>query len=123
MSYNPTDFFVKKATNNDVKIEHDPSVITRKSERKTMNGKDIAEYQREASRGGQIGSKQANMGLASSMSKSDRQVHLLAGIKRGTYKSIPQICMSLNIAESTAKKYLRELNIAFDPKSGEIKKS
>ena len=47
MSYNPTDFFVKKQPNNDVKIEHDPSVITRKSERKTMNAKDIAEYQRE----------------------------------------------------------------------------
>jgi len=77
MSYNPTDFFVKKATNNDVKIEHDPSVITRKSERKKMSAKDIAEYQREASRGGQIGSKQANMGLASSMSKSNMRKLLL----------------------------------------------
>jgi DNA-binding CsgD family transcriptional regulator len=123
MGYDPTKFFCKGSTTGEVKVEYDPSVITRKSERKVMNAKDIAEYQREASRGGQIGSKQANMGLASSMSKSDRQVHLLAGIKRGTYKSIPQICMSLNIAESTAKKYLRELNIEFDTKTGVIKKS
>ena len=123
MSYNPTDFFVKKETNNDVKIEHDPSVITRKSERKTMMPKILLNINVKHQGGGQIGSKQANMGLASSMSKSDRQVHLLAGIKRGTYKSIPQICMSLNIAESTAKKYLRELNITFDTKTGEIKKS
>lgn len=123
MGYNPKDFFGKSVKSSGVKVEYDPSVITRKSERKKMSAKEIAEYQREASRGGQIGSKQANMGLASSMSKSDRQVHLLAGIKRGTYKSIPQICMSLNIAESTAKKYLRELNIEFEPKTGVIKKS
>ena len=37
MSYNPTDFFKKRKENvGEVKIEFDPNVITRKSERKEL---------------------------------------------------------------------------------------
>ena len=121
MSYNPTDFFKKKKENvGEVKVEFDPNVITRKSERKAMSTKEIAEYSREAVRGTSLGS-QANMGLSSSMGKSDRQTALIAGIKKGKFKSVAQIAMALNVKEPTVKKYLKELNIDFDLKTGRLK--
>lgn len=122
MSYNPTDFFKKKKENvGEVKIEFDPNVITRKSERKAMSTKEIAEYSREAVRGTSLGSSQANMGLSSSMGKSDRQTALIAGIKKGKFKSVAQIAMALNVKEPTVKRYLKELNIDFDLKTGRLK--
>ena len=122
MSYNPNDFFKKSSTSTgEVLTTYDPNVITRKSERKAMSTKEIAEYSREAVRGTSLGSSQANMGLSSSMGKSDRQTALIAGIKKGKFKSIAQIAMALNVKEPTVKKYLKELNIDFDLKTGRVK--
>ena len=60
------------------------------------------------------------MGLSSSMGKSDRQTALIAGIKKGKLKSVAQISMALNVKEPTVKKYLKELKIDFDPKTGKL---
>ena len=122
MGYNPNDFFSKKSSTNtgEVITTYDPSVITRKSERKAMSSKEIAEYSREASRGTGLRNAQSNMGLSSSMGKSDRMTALIAGIKKGRLKSVPQIAMVLKVQEYTVKKYLKELKIDFDPTTGEI---
>ena len=122
MGYNPNDFFSKKSSTNtgEVITTYDPSVITRKSERKTMSSKEIAEYSREASRGTGLRNAQSNMGLSSSMGKSDRMTALIAGIKKGRLKSVPQIAMVLKVQEQTVKKYLKELKIDFDPTTGKI---
>ena len=122
MGYNPNDFFSKKSSTNtgEVVTTYDPSVITRKSERKVMSGKEIAEYSREASRGTGLRNARSNMGLSSSMGKSDRMTALIAGIKKGRLKSVPQIAMVLKVQEYTVKKYLKELKIDFDPTTGKI---
>ena len=122
MGYNPNDFFSKKSSTNtgEVITTYDPSVITRKSERKVMSGKEIAEYSREASRGTGLRNAQSNMGLSSSMGKSDRMTALIAGIKKGRLESVPQIAMVLKVQEYTVKKYLKELKIDFDPVTGKI---
>ena len=122
MGYNPNDFFSKKSSTNtgEVVTTYDPSVITRKSERKVMSGKEIAEYSREASRGTGLRNAQSNMGLSSSMGKSDRMTALIAGIKKGRLKSVHQIAMVLKVQEQTVKKYLKELKIDFDPTTGKI---
>ena len=122
MGYNPNDFFSKKSSTNtgEVVTTYDPSVITRKSERKVMSGQEIAEYSREASRGTGLRNAQSNMGLSSSMGKSDRMTALIAGIKKGRLKSVPQIAMVLKVQEYTVKKYLKELKIDFDPTTGKI---
>lgn len=122
MGYNPNDFFSKKSSTNtgEVITTYDPSVITRKSERKVMSGKEIAEYSREASRGTGLRNAQSNMGLSSSMGKSDRMTALIAGIKKGRLKSVHQIAMVLKVQEQTVKKYLKELKIDFDPTTGKI---
>lgn len=122
MGYNPNDFFSKKSSTKtgEVVTTYDPSVITRKSERKVMSGKEIAEYSREASRGTGLRNAQSNMGLSSSMGKSDRMTALIAGIKKGRLKSVPQIAMVLKVQEQTVKKYLKELKIDFDPTTGKI---
>ena len=45
MGYNPNDFFKKSSTSTgEVVTTYDPSVITRKSERKVMSNAEIAEY-------------------------------------------------------------------------------
>ena len=54
------------------------------------------------------------------MGKSDRQTALIAGIKKGKLKSVAQISMALNVKEPTVKKYLKELKIDFDPKTGKL---
>lgn len=121
MGYNPNDFFKKHSPHTgEVVTTHDPNVITRKSERKVMSSKEIAEYSREASRGTGLRNAQSNMGLSSSMGKSDRLTALIAGVKKGSFKSIPQIAMVLKVQEPTVKKYLKELNIAFDSTTGKI---
>ena len=122
MGYNPNDFFSKKSSTNtgEVVTTYDPSVITRKSERKAMSDKEIVEYQREASRGTGLRNAQSNLGLSSSMGKSDRLTALIAGVKKGSLKSVPQIAMALNVQEPTVKKYLKELNIAYDSETGKI---
>lgn len=121
MGYNPNDFFSKKSsTNSEVVVTYDPSVITRKSERKVMSDKEIVEYQREASRGTGLRNAQSNMGLSSAMGKSDRLTALIAGVKKGSLKSVPQIAMVLKVQEQTVKKYLKELNIDFEPTTGKI---
>lgn len=123
MGYNPNDFFKKSSTSTgagEVVTTYDPSVITRKSERKVMSNTEIAEYSREASRGTGLRNAQSNMGLSSSMGKSDRQTALLAGVKKGSFKSVAQIAMALNVQEPTVKKYLKELKIDFDPSTGKI---
>lgn len=122
MGYNPNDFFSKKSSTNtgEVITTYDPSVITRKSERKVMSDTEIAEYSREASRGTGLRNAQSNMGLSSSMGKSDRMTALIAGIKKGRLKSVPQIAMVLKVQEYTVKKYLKELKIDFDPTTGKI---
>ena len=122
MGYNPNDFFSKKSSTNtgEVITTYDPSVITRKSERKVMSGKEITEYSREASRGTGLRNAQSNMGLSSSMGKSDRMTALIAGIKKGRLKSVHQIAMVLKVQEQTVKKYLKELKIDFDPTTGKI---
>lgn len=122
MGYDPTKFFKKPESSSGVVVEYDPNVITRKSQRKAMSPKDIINYQREASRGGQIGSKQSNMGLNSSMAKSDRKIAVLAGIKNGTFKTVPQIAYVLQVSELTVKKYLKELGITYENQSGRILK-
>lgn len=121
MGYNPNDFFKKSSTHTgEVVVTYDPSVITRKSERKVMSDKEIVEYQREASRGTGLRNAQSNLGLSSSMGKSDRLTALIAGVKKGSLKSVPQIAMALNVQEPTVKKYLKELNIAYDSETGKI---
>ena len=120
MGYNPKDFFKGGTSTGNVVTTYDPSVITRKSERKVMSSKEIAEYSREASRGKGLRNAQSNMGLSSSMGKSDRQTALLAGVKKGSFKSVAQIAMALNVQEATVKKYLKELDIAFDSSTGKI---
>lgn len=121
MGYNPNDFFKKHSPHTgEVVTTYDPNVITRKSERKVMSSKEIAEYSREASRGTGLRNAQSNMGLSSSMGKSDRLTALIAGVKKGSFKSIPQIAMVLKVQEPTVKKYLKELNIAFDSTTGKI---
>lgn len=121
MGYNPNDFFSKKSsTNSEVVVTYDPSVITRKSERKVMSDKEIVEYQREASRGTGLRNAQSNLGLSSAMGKSDRLTALIAGVKKGSLKSVSQIAMALNVQERTVKKYLKELDIAFDSSTGKI---
>ena len=122
MGYNPNDFFSKKSSTNtgEVITTYDPSVITRKSERKVMSDTEIAEYSREATRGTGLRNAQSNMGLSSSMGKSDRMTALIAGIKKGSLKSVPQIAMVLKVQEYTVKKYLKELKIDFDPTTGKI---
>lgn len=120
MGYNPKDFFKGGTSTGNVVTTYDPSVITRKSERKVMSSKEIAEYSREASRGTGLRNAQSNMGLSSSMGKSDRQTALLAGVKKGSFKSVAQIAMALNVQEATVKKYLKELNIAYDSSTGKI---
>lgn len=121
MGYNPNDFFSKKSsTNSEVVVTYDPSVITRKSERKVMSDKEIVEYQREASRGTGLRNAQSNLGLSSAMGKSDRLTALIAGVKKGSLKSVSQIAMALNVQEQTVKKYLKELDIAFDSSTGKI---
>lgn len=121
MGYNPNDFFSKKSsTNSEVVVTYDPSVITRKSERKVMSDKEIVEYQREASRGTGLRNAQSNLGLSSAMGKSDRLTALIAGVKKGSLKSVSQIAMVLKVQEATVKKYLKELNIAYDSATGEI---
>lgn len=120
MGYNPKDFFKGGISTGNVVTTYDPSVITRKSERKVMSSKEIAEYSREASRGTGLRNAQSNMGLSSSMGKSDRQTALLAGVKKGSFKSVAQIAMALNVQEATVKKYLKELDIAFDSSTGKI---
>lgn len=120
MGYNPKDFFKGGTSTGNVVTTYDPSVITRKSERKVMSSKEIAEYSREASRGTGLRNAQSNMGLSSSMGKSDRQTALLAGVKKGSFKSVAQIAMALNVQEATVKKYLKELDIAFDSSTGKI---
>ena len=54
------------------------------------------------------------------MGKSDRMTALLAGVKKGSLKSVPQIAMVLKVQEATVKKYLKELNIAYDSETGKI---
>ena len=121
MGYNPNDFFSKKSsTNSEVVVTYDPSVITRKSERKVMSDKEIVEYQREASRGTGLRNAQSNLGLSSAMGKSDRLTALIAGVKKGSLKSVSQIAMVLKVQEATVKKYLKELNIAYDSETGKI---
>lgn len=121
MGYNPNDFFKKRSPHTgEVVTTYDPNVITRKSERKVMSSKEIAEYSREASRGTGLRNAQSNMGLSSSMGKSDRLTALIAGVKKGSFKSIPQIAMALNVQEPTVKKYLKELEIGFDSTTGKI---
>lgn len=121
MGYNPNDFFKKSSTSTgEVVTTYDPSVITRRSERNVMSSKEIAEYSREASRGTGLQNAQSNMGLSSSMGKSDRQTALLAGVKKGRFKSVAQIAMALNVQEPTVKKYLKELEIDFDSSTGKI---
>lgn len=121
MGYNPNDFFKKSSTSTgEVVTTYDPSVITRRSERKVMSSKEIADYPREASRGTGLRNAQSNMGLSSSMGKSDRQTALLAGVKKGRFKSVAQIAMALNVQEPTVKKYLKELGIDFDSSTGKI---
>lgn len=89
MGYNPNDFFKKSSTSTgEVVTTYDPSVITRRSERKVMSSKEIADYSREVSRGTSLRNAQSNMGLSSSMGKSDRQTALLAGVKKGRFKSV-----------------------------------
>ena len=120
MGYNPKDFFKGGTSAGKVVTTYDPSVITRKSERKVMSNVEIAEYSREASRGTGLRNAQSNMGLSSSMGKSDRQTALLAGVKKGSFKSVAQIAMALNVQEPTVKKYLKELKIDFDSATGKI---
>lgn len=121
MGYNPNDFFSKKSsTNSEVVVTYDPSVITRKSERKVMSDKEIVEYQREASRGTGLRNAQSNLGLSSAMGKSDRLTALIAGVKKGSLKSVSQIAMVLKVQEATVKKHLKELNIAYDSETGKI---
>ena len=122
MGYNPNDFFSKKSSTGtgEVVVTYDPSVITRKSERKVMSENEIVEYQREASKGTGLRNAQSNMGLSSAMGKSDRLTALIAGVKKGSLKSVPQIAMVLKVQEQTVKKYLKELNIDFDPTTGKI---
>ena len=120
MGYNPKDFFKGGTSTGNVVTTYDSSVITRKSERKVMSSKEIAEYSREASRGTGLRNAQSNMGLSSSMGKSNRLTALLAGVKKGSLKSVPQIAMVLKVQEPTVKKYLKELNIAFDSTTGKI---
>lgn len=121
MGYNPNDFFKKSSTSTgEVVTTYDPSVITRRSERKVMSSKEIADYSREVSRGTSLRNAQSNMGLSSSMGKSDRQTALLAGVKKGRFKSVVQIAMALNVQEPTVKKYLKELKIDFEPSTGKI---
>ena len=121
MGYNPNDFFKKSSTNTgEVITTYDPNVITRRSERKVMSNAEIVEYSREASRGTGLRNAQSNMGLSSSMGKSDRMTALLAGVKKGSFKSVAQIAMALNVQEPTVKKYLKELKIDFDPSTGKI---
>jgi hypothetical protein len=120
MGYNPKDFFKGGTSAGKVVTTYDPSVITRKSERKVMSNAEIAEYSREASRGTGLRNAQSNMGLSSSMGKSDRQTALLAGVKKGSFKSVAQIAMALNVQEPTVKKYLKELKIDFDSATGKI---
>lgn len=121
MGYNPNDFFKKSSTNTgEVITTYDPNVITRRSERKVMSNAEIVEYSREASRGTGLRNAQSNMGLSSSMGKSDRMTALLAGVKKGRFKSVAQIAMALNVQEPTVKKYLKELEIAFDSTTGKI---
>lgn len=120
MGYNPKDFFKGGTSTGKVMTTYDPSVITRKSERKVMSNAEIAEYSREASRGTGLRNAQSNMGLSSSMGKSDRQTALLAGVKKGRFKSVAQIAMALNVQEPTVKKYLKELEIDFDSTTGKI---
>lgn len=121
MGYNPNDFFSKKSsTNSEVVVTYDPSVITRKSERKVMSDKEIVEYQREASRGTGLRNAQSNLGLSSAMGKSDRLTALIAGVKKGSLKSVSQIAMVLKVQEATVKKYLKELDIAYDSSTGKI---
>ena len=107
MGYNPNDFFKKSSTNTgEVITTYDPHVITRRSERKVMSNAEIVEYSREASRGTGLRNAQSNMGLSSSMGKSDRMTALLAGVKKGRFKSVAQIAMALNVHVPTVKKYL-----------------
>ena len=122
MGYNPNDFFSKKSSTNtgEVITTYDPSVITRKSERKVMSDTEIAEYSREATRGTGLRNAQSNMSLSSSMAKSDRMTALVAGVKKGSLKSVPQIAMVLKVQEYTVKKYLKELKIDFEPVTGKI---
>ena len=121
MGYNPNDFFKKSSTNTgEVITTYDPNVITRRSERKVMSNAEIVEYSREASRGTGLRNTQSNMGLSSSMGKSDRMTALLAGVKKGRFKSVAQIAMTLNVQEPTVKKYLKELKIDFDSTTGKI---
>lgn len=121
MGYNPNDFFKKSSTNTgEVITTYDPNVITRRSERKVMSNAEIVEYSREASRGTGLRNAQSNMGLSSSMGKSDRMTALLAGVKKGRFKSVAQIAMALNVQEPTVKKYLKELKIGFDSTTGKI---
>ena len=121
MSYNPNDFFKKSSTSTgEVLTTYDPNVITRRSERKVMSSQEIAEYSREETRGTGLRNAQSNMGLSSSMGKSDRQTALLAGVKKGRFKSVAQIAMALNVQEPTVKKYLKELKIGFDSTTGKI---
>ena len=121
MGYNPNDFFKKNSPHTgEVVTTYDPSVITRKSERNVMSSKEIAEYSREASRGTGLRNAQSNMGLSSSMGKSDRLTAVLAGVKKGSLKSVPQIAMVLKVQEATVKKYLKELKIDFDSTTGKV---
>lgn len=83
MGYNPNDFFKKSSTSTgEVVTTYDPSVITRRSERKVMSSREIADYSREASRGTGLRNAQSNMGLSSSMGKSDRQTAYLQVLRR-----------------------------------------
>lgn len=116
--YNPSDYFKKKATDeNIVKVEFDPRVITKK---KTMTDAEISDYLRESTKGTSLGSMLANYGIASSMGKDDRKFHLRLQITNGRIYNIKQAEQYLGVSASTIKTYLKELDIPFDKDNGEI---
>lgn len=120
--YNPSNFFKGKVTSKttEVKTTIDPRVITNQSERKVMDARAIEEYQREAARGTKIGNTASNLGLSSSMKRSDNLLKFKVKVQNKQIKSIPQACMNMNLSEATIISYLKELQIPYNKQSGKI---
>lgn len=114
-------YFSKTPIDTSVKIAQDESVISNE-EIKGMTPEERKLYMAEMRRHEsdlKLG-KLAQRGLKSHLEKSDRVFHLINSIQSGKTKTLDEAVILVGVGLPTVKRYLKENNISFDSKTGNI---